>query len=161
MALQGKAVRVSYDPNDAGVIFIYNEDWKFVARAESNRLVAYGQPGVSDGSVRAAMRQKARAAKQLRQQRDAARTRAMDVAALAIEAQAAETRPAPAAKPPRIRAVKTALDGQLDAHKVAAGPSPSRESFCLEWDIEPKGLKPPPVIDLGLDDDFWEDADVG
>ena len=147
LALQGRTVHVSYDPSDVGVIFIYDDSFKFVTRAECNRLVAFGRQAVSDGAVREAMRQKARALKALKRQRDASRVRAMDVAVLALESQAAETRPTPPPAAAKIKPVKTVLDDQLDVHVAPARPAPP--AIHLDWDDDPPA---PPALHLDWDD---------
>jgi transposase InsO family protein len=114
---QGRKVRVSYNPDDLSVVYVYDAvTWKLIAVAEQNQLVAYGD-AVPEGEVREAMAQKSRALKLCKGQVNKQLTANMDLASLAIRARRKDAEPDPApARVASIRPVGTPLDGQVDEH---------------------------------------------
>ncbi len=49
MGLQGRKVRVSYDPDDLRQVYVYDaESWRFITIAEQAKLIAYGRVGEKD-----------------------------------------------------------------------------------------------------------------
>lgn len=118
LTIQGKKVRVSYDPDDMRRVYVYDAvTLKLVTIADQNELIRWGDP-VSDEALRDAMRSKARAVKAIKGYRDKRLTASMDLPTLAIRALAEGKREAK--KPthqPNIRPVATPLDGQVVAHE--------------------------------------------
>lgn len=159
LMLQGKKVRLSYDPDDLRTVYVYDATTlKLLTIAEQNQLIRYGSP-VSEESFREAARQKSRATKIVRQFCDSQLTANTDLPSLTIKAMqegAREAAQPPAAAIKTLRPVKTPFDGQVAEHgrrevlkavKKAAG----AESIEKVLDFDFSLLKPEhEIIDLEL-----------
>jgi len=119
LMLQGKKVRLSYDPDDLRTVYVYDATTlKLLTIAEQNQLIRYGSP-VSEESFREAVRQKSRATKIVRQFCDSQLTAYTDLASLTIKAMqegAKEAAQPPAAAIKTLRPVRTPFDGQVAEH---------------------------------------------
>ena len=159
LMLQGKKVRLSYDPDDLRTIYVYDATTlKLLTIAEQNQLIRYGSP-VSEESFREAARQKSRATRIVRQFCNSQLTANTDLPSLTIKAMqeganVAAQSPTEAIK--TLRPVRTPLDGQVAEHgrrevlkavKKAAG----AESIEKVLDFDFSLLKPKQeTIDLEL-----------
>lgn len=163
LMLQGKKVRVSYDPDDLRYLYVYDAaTFKLIAVVEQARLMAYGG-AVADDDLREAMRQQRHARRVAKQFRPAQRVANMALTDLAIEAVRDGGGTPSKHTPARqvvgsIHGVRTPLDGQAKAHK--------REQRVLkkavgaesrELDMDFSLLRPPPKKHAGEKLEFpWE-----
>ncbi len=117
---QGKKVRAAYDPDDMREVSIYAATTlRLLTIAEQNQLIRYADP-VSEDDLRQAMRQKNRALKLVRGQRDAQLTVNMDLTSLTLRAMAdaaEKTKPAAEHRQKTIKPVRTPLDDQVREHE--------------------------------------------
>jgi len=122
LLLQGKKVRVSYDPDDVRCLYVYDAaTFQLITVAEQARLVQYGA-AVADDDLREAMRQQRHARRVAKQFRASRRVANMDLTDLAIEAvrdgEGTPSKHIPARQVVgSIHSVRTPLDGQAKAHK--------------------------------------------
>lgn len=128
----GEMVRLSYDPDDLGEVHIYDLNFKYICTTTQNQLVKYG--AVGEDHLRQAMREKARAMKQIRSARGAKSAAISDIAGLAIEAKAAETLEAEQPDDARLKPVGTKLDLEIGKHQ------PAREKLRLAAGAENQTL---------------------
>jgi putative transposase len=154
LARQGKAVLLTYDPDDLRQVYVYDAiTRKLITAAEQNRFVNYGSPA-SEAHLRNATQQKARALKTVREYRDSSLIANMDLPDLTIRAMQKEQANNDEEQANKtLRPVQTPLDGQVVAHKqlrakakLAARPKEDKFHF----DFESLRPKPVPDIDLGL-----------
>ena len=119
LALQGKKVRVSYDPDDLAEVDVYEAaTWRYIASAAESKLIAYGR-NVSDEDLREGMKQSRRAKRAAKEYADTARIEQMDLTDLAIAAQRPTDEPPtpPSSEPAILRPAGTAMAGQLQIHR--------------------------------------------
>ena len=113
VALQGRRVRVAYDPDDVSAITVWDLDMRFVCRAQAVTGT------LTDEQLREGMRTKRHIQKSLRQADDVRHLVGRDVADLAIAARAQAARdrfgelPDPG-EPAILTAVQTGLEGHLE-----------------------------------------------
>ena len=158
---QGRSVRCTYDPDDVSQVRVFDaHTYRYLATAEQAAMVAYG--AADDTDLREAMAAKARARRQVRQYKPAARIAAMDLPQLTLDAARQRSRPAAAEPAKPVRPVPTPLDGQAAAIKRtertravkrAAGAEGLREVITLDWDFD---RDEPDRTPMRLD---WDDDD--
>ena len=158
-AIQGKKVRIAYDPDDLRQVDIYDAaTMKLVTIAEQAQLVRYGE-AVSEDGVREAMKSKAHAAKVAKQFRDSRLTANMNLADLSIRAMEDAAREGTEAQRDKgtetLRPVLTPLNSQVRERgrqlamkivKKAAGAEGTREVLDMDLSV----LAPDKRINLGL-----------
>ena len=119
LRLQGKAVRLAYDPDDLRTVHVYDAaTMALVCIAEQNQMIAYGD-AVSEDALREAMKQKGKAKKAARTFLDTRLTEHMDLPSLAIMAQQAACADPATATPAAaatLHPVGTPFDTQIPAH---------------------------------------------
>jgi len=97
IALQGKKVRVSYDPDDLRRVYVYDAaTWQFITIAEQAKFVAYGRVGEED--LRAATREKNRVRRAVKEFRKVSGDE-LDLASLTLRAMEQRTEPEPEPQP--------------------------------------------------------------
>jgi len=155
LALQGREVRVSYDPADMRQVYVYDAaTMKLLSIAQQNRLTGYGR-AVDEATIRGAMQLKAQAQKTAKKYRDTRLTVNMDLPDLAIRSMQDGKRKVTERAVASLRPVRTPLDGQADIHKaanakLAARPKPKEQKLDFDFSL----LKPEkPEMDLKLFDD--------
>ncbi len=152
MQHQGKQVRVSYDPDNVSEIFVYTADtWRLITKAEGNQVVPYGS-GIADSDMREALRQKNRALRIVKQSREAARIKHIDVQRLAAASLADETRSAPMpTSAPKVQIIKSVMDTQVQEHKKVGAKKILKKAVgspvVLDWDFEPEPVRQPQVLE--------------
>jgi transposase InsO family protein len=168
-ALQGRKVRLAYDPDDMGRVWVYDAvTLRLVTIAEQNKLVAYGGAGERD--LRDAMRRKREALKIAKAFKDTRLAANMDLPDLAIAARRQRAKAPVAETPKHIRPVRTALDGQVREHKrreavkavkKAAGAEGTGTVLDIDFSVlAGKGQGEPLDIDLGSLKAGREDIDL-
>ena len=156
LAIQGRKVRVSYNPADLSRVNVYDaESHQFITIAEQAAFVRYGVT-VGESESREAHRKIARAKKIHREYGKTMQDRFIDATHLAIRAAQDNARPEPAAAPkPRIlKPVGTVLDGQVKARDEAIKQKTARAAGS-ELDIDFDLMKPQqrelPEFDIDFD----------
>ncbi len=143
---QGRKVRCTYDPDDMSRVSVYAmPNYQLLAIAEQNQLVGYGA-AASEADLREAMRQRAKARKDVKAYKPAARVAAMNLTDLTLAAMQERTVQTP---PPdqtaAIRPVHTPVDGSVKLHRQlmnqkrvrrAAGGESMTHVAALEFDLE-------------------------
>ena len=112
LAMQGKKVRVSYDPDDLSEVDVYDLKYKYITTAGQAKLMAYGAK-VSDEDLREGMKQQRRAKKIAKEYRKNGLVRHLEPEALAVKAH--QERTVPQVKPFKPRVVKTAKAAASEA----------------------------------------------
>ncbi len=109
ISLQGRKVRIAYDPKDIAEVTVWDLDGKYICRAGAARLIS----GMTDEHLREAMRTKRQISRSLREA-DAHRGNAhRDISELAIAAAARDADIPEGAEPAVLRPIKTDLDAAL------------------------------------------------
>jgi len=115
MGLQGRKVRVSYDPDDLRQVYVYDaESWRFITIAEQAKLIAYGRVGEKD--LREAMRRKSAARRAVKEFRKVSGDE-LDLASLTLRAMEQRTEPEPEPQPVTLCPVRMPFDKQVVTHK--------------------------------------------
>ncbi len=114
---QGQKVRVSYDPDDITEVRVFTKDFEFITTATQHELEQYGK--VHQSSLREAMKQKRKAAKDMKSYRKTTRIANMRLSDLTIEAAehaaqlTEQDQQQRTPQPPTIKPVQTPLDNAV------------------------------------------------
>ncbi len=128
--LQGRDVRVSYDPADLSVINVFDgESLEFITTVEKNSLAGYG---VAD--VKEAIKQKKQARKAAKQYIETRKYQYANVEEAAICARAEQQQPKPEPAAPRFKPVKTPLDDQVEKVKSRQSAKKLKKAAGAEHD---------------------------
>lgn len=166
LMLQGRSVRCAYDEDNMSKVRVYDaHTYRYITTAEQATMVAYGA-AASESDLREAMASKARARKQVKAYKPAARIAATELGHLTLQAAAARAKTVADEGSKPARPVATPLDGQaaavrrterMRAVKRAAGAEgvrqvldfdfdddePVRPATRLDWDTEPEYAEQP------------------
>lgn len=142
---QGRKVRCSYDPEDMSQVSVFDAaSYRLLTIAEQSDLVGYGT-AASEADLRAAMRQKTKARKAVRDAKPAARVSHMKLTDLTLAALQERTRsddaPDAAAS---IKPVRTVMDQNIKLHRRLATQKKVRRAAGAEGTTH--------VVELTLDD---------
>ena len=137
-ANQGRAVRISFDPDDVTSVRVYDaKTMKLLTVAQQEQMIRYADKA-SDEDVRAASREIARNNRLVRDYRNLGLGRIMDKTnRVILIAQERALDNGKAADTPRvIKPVGTVLDGQVKAHKEVVNQNTAKAAKLPEFDID-------------------------